>query len=54
MYLIVAGFIVLGIIWKGYKYNGNPIFASYNLTWWILAVIMFVGAYFLYKHENAE
>lgn len=32
VYPLIAMFIVLGIIYKGYKYNGNPIFANYNLT----------------------
>ena len=52
LYLIVGGLSTLGIIWKGYKYNNNPIFVSYNATWWILAIIMFIGAYFMYKYEN--
>jgi len=51
-YLIIGGLMSLGIIWKEYKYYGNPIFASYNLTFWILAILMFIGAYLPYKYEN--
>ncbi len=52
LWLVAGGLYTLGIIWKGYKYNGNPIFANYNVWFWILANVMFIGAYFLYKYEN--
>jgi len=42
----------LGIIWNGYRYNENPLFASYNFVFWVLAIGMFIGAYFVYNYEN--
>lgn len=54
LWLILGGILDLRIIWIGYKYNGNPIFASYNLTWWIIAIILFVFAYVVYRYENPE
>jgi hypothetical protein len=52
LYLIFGGISTLSIILTSYKYNGNPIFASYHYLFWILALSMFIGAYFLYKYEN--
>ncbi len=52
LWLVGAGLYTLGIIWKGYKYNRNPIFASYNVWFWILSIAMFIGAYLLYRYEN--
>ena len=52
LWLVAGGFLILGIIWKGYKYNGNPIFANYNFIFWVLAIAMFIAACFVYRREN--
>lgn len=39
-------------IYKGYKYNGNPIFANYNFAFWILAIIFLILTYITYRREN--
>ncbi|MEK6844106.1 MAG: hypothetical protein AABX83_01635 [Nanoarchaeota archaeon] len=49
---LIGGLMVLGIIWNGYKYHGNPIFADYNIYFWILSVLMFILAYWFYREEN--